>query len=130
MLTFVAVLSAGTAVRPSPPHDHQPDAGTAASRLDVPPGLVAAPVAVPDASVAGLVGPGDRVDVVGTDPRGHASVVAPGAVVLWRPVPEAATFGPDPDGGTVLMVAVPEATALLLAAATVTGQLSLTIPAE
>jgi hypothetical protein len=129
-LTFVAVLSAGAALRPSTPAPTQPGDGSLAARLAVPAGLVGAPVRVEDPSVAGLVGVGDLVDVVAADARGRAAVVAADAVVVWRASDPPSDFGPEPSAGTVLVVAVDEATALSLAAATTTSRLSLLVPSD
>ncbi len=129
-LAFVAVLAAGSALRPGSPAHDQPEGGSPASRLEIPSGLVAAPVRVAEPSVAELVGAGDVVDVVAADPRGRTFVVAPGAIVVRQPPATSGSFGPDPLAGVVLLVAVPETTALALAGATVTAQLSLVIPAE
>src|SRR5688500_2009331 len=52
----------------------------------LPPDLVAAPVRLADLAVAGLVGPGDRVDVLAALPDADwAEVVAAGALVLAAP---------------------------------------------
>ena len=50
------------------------------------PGLVAVPVRLPDAGMAGLLRVGDRIDLVSADPQGRsAEVVAAGVPVLALP---------------------------------------------
>lgn len=61
------------------------------------PGLVAVPVRLPDAGMAGLLRVGDRVDLVSADPQGRAAeVVATGVPVLALP------DAPDEVGATGL----------------------------
>jgi Flp pilus assembly protein CpaB len=85
----------------------------------LPAGQVAAPVRLADLAVAGLAGPGDRVDVLATAAvAARAEVVARGALVL---------AAPDDDG--LLVLAVDEATAATLAAAATAATLTLSLPA-
>ncbi len=85
----------------------------------LPVGQVAAPVRLADLAVAGLAGPGDRVDVLATVPDAdRAEVVARGALVL---------AAPDDDG--LLVLAVDEVTAATLAAAATGTTLTLSLPA-
>jgi Flp pilus assembly protein CpaB len=89
-----------------------------------PPGTVLATVRVFDPSTAALVEPGDRVDVVGTDPRGDGTtVVASAATVVARPSTDATALG----DGAPLVLAVDEVTALELADAAVHQQLTILI---
>ena len=90
------------------------------------PGQVAAPVRLADVAVAGLLRPGDRVDVLATSPDdGTAEVVAAGALVLGAPGPPGDVPGPDPSG--LLVLAVPPDTAARLAAAAATADLTVTL---
>ena len=91
-------------------------------------GLVAAPVRVADAGTAGLVRPGDRVDVLAT-PAGQDSAgqltrtVAANVVVVAVPGGDGAGF----IDGALLVLATTPAEAAALAGATVTDRLSLTL---
>jgi len=87
------------------------------------PGTVLATVRVFDPAAATILEPGDRVDVVGSDPRGGltASVIASDVTVVIPPVADdTVTLG---DGAPVV-VAVDQPTALALADAAVRQQLS------
>ncbi len=91
-------------------------------------GLVATPVRVADAGTAGLVRPGDRVDVlatpVGQDTTGLPSrIVAAEVVVIAVPGADGAGFV---EGALLVLATTPEEAAGL-AAATVTDRLSLTL---
>ncbi|WP_432476559.1 SAF domain-containing protein [Nocardioides sp. GXQ0305] len=71
---------------------------------DAHPELTALPVRLPDAEAAGLLEPGDRIDLVATDPQGGgARVVASDALVLAAPAPDA---GPGAAPGAVPGVVV------------------------
>lgn len=85
---------------------------------------VAAPVRLADLGVAALVRTGDRVDVLATPPdAGAAQVVASGALVL------ASGDSPTADAtGGLLVLAVDEPTAGLLAAAAASSTLTVTLP--
>jgi pilus assembly protein CpaB len=85
-------------------------------------GQVAAPVRPADLAVSALVRPGDRVDVLATTPGAErAEVVAAGALVLAAP-------GLDDTGDGLLLLAVDDATAALLAAAATSATLTLSLP--
>jgi Flp pilus assembly protein CpaB len=91
-------------------------------------GLVAAPVRVADAGTAGLVRPGDRVDVLATpasqDLIGQPTrTVAADVVVVAVPGEEGAGYL----DGALLVLATTPAQAAALAGATVTDRLSLTL---
>lgn len=91
-------------------------------------GLVATPVRVADAGTAGLVRPGDRVDVLAT-PAGQDTSGQPTRVVA-ADVVVVAVPGADGTGfveGALLVLATTPAVAALLAGATVTDRLSLTL---
>lgn len=89
-------------------------------------GQVAAPVRLADLAVAGLVRPGDRVDVLATPPDADtAEVVVAGALVLAPPaVPQG--DGATPADGLLLLAVEPE-TGARLAAAAARDTLSLTL---
>ena len=77
---------------------------------DAHPELATMPVRLPDADLAALLAPGDRVDLVATDPQGGgARVVAADVLVLATP----RTDGGDPAGavdgapGVVVVMGVP-----------------------
>lgn len=95
------------------------------SLLDGYPGLVAAPVRIADPAVVGLLRVGDLVDVIAADPQGRseAVVVAAAAPVVALP---AATETALASGGLVVLAVTGE-TATQLAAATVSGYLSVVI---
>jgi Flp pilus assembly protein CpaB len=86
-------------------------------------GTVLTTIRVYDPAAAALVDPGDRVDVVGTDPRGRGGteVVAAAVTVVSRPDPDDELGLGD---GAPLVVAVDQATALALADAAVRRQLT------
>lgn len=84
-------------------------------------GLVAAPVRLADAGVAGLLAPGDTVDIIAASSDGSAKVVARAARVITRPIPPA-TFGTQTGSLVLLAVTPQEATAL--AGVATTRQLS------
>ena len=85
---------------------------------------VAVPVRVAEAAAAALVEAGDRIDVLAAPPEGGpaASVVAAGVRVLAVPA-----VGDDPGEGSLLVVAAGRPAAARLAAAAVTGRLSLVV---
>jgi Flp pilus assembly protein CpaB len=84
-------------------------------------GLVAAPVRLADAGVAGLLAPGDTVDIIAASRDSNAKVVARSARVITRPIPPAA-FGTQ-TGSLVLLAVTPEEATALAGVAT-TRQLS------
>ncbi|MFF7313306.1 hypothetical protein [Streptomyces sp. NPDC008137] len=89
-------------------------------------GPVTAPIRIADAATVRLLRPGDRVDVIaaeGTVSGGDARVVARGARVTKVPEPlEGAT-----DGGALIVLSVPRATAARLAGASATARLAVTL---
>ncbi|WP_139984392.1 SAF domain-containing protein [Nocardioides litoris] len=71
--------------------------------------LRAVPVRLPDAGAAGLLRPGDDIDLVATDPRaGGSETVASGAVVLAVPAPDDAT-GPTGLAGRLVVLGLDDA---------------------
>lgn len=101
------------------------------SLLDGYPGMVAVPVRIPDPGAVGLLVVGDRVDVLAADPgEGAAETVAADAVVIALPhddpdAPVSGTVGVL--GGRLVVLGVPEVTALDLAGRAAGGVLSLAI---
>ncbi len=97
------------------------------SLLDGYPGAVAAPVRIGDPAAARLLRVGDRVDLLAADPQGAttARVLAHGVPVLA--VPGRPGAGTDLVSGALVVVAVPEQTAGLLAAAAATSLISVTL---
>jgi Flp pilus assembly protein CpaB len=97
--------------------------GPESARLAGDPGSVAAPIRLADAAVAGLVHPGDRVDVVAVTGSGATSTVASGAQVLAVP--------PIPDGegqdGALIVLAVPEWAAARVVASALEARLAITL---
>ena len=91
------------------------------SRPEAGRGLVAAPVRLADAGVAGLLAPGDVVDVIAASSDGSAKVVARDARVITRPIPPA-TFGTQT--GSLVLLAVSPDEATDLAGVATTRQLS------
>lgn len=102
-----------------------------------PPDLVSAPVRIADAATVRLLAPGDRVDVIAAGDTtagpatadtgtgtGTARVVARGVRVADVP----AGAGDFPvDGGALIVLAVPRATATALAGAGATSRLAVTM---
>jgi pilus assembly protein CpaB len=92
----------------------------------VPDGQVAAPVRLADLAVAALVRAGDRVDVLATVPGADsAERVASGVLVLAAPGQGGS--GDDPAAG-LLLLAVDEASAARLAAASTEATLTVSLP--
>ncbi|MBB3080210.1 hypothetical protein FHS41_006752 [Streptomyces violarus] len=89
-------------------------------------GAVTAPIRIADAATVRLLRPGDRVDVIAAEETvsgGDARVVARGARVTKVPEPlEGAS-----DGGALVVLSVPRATAAELAGASATARLALTL---
>ncbi|MBZ5737777.1 SAF domain-containing protein [Nocardioides mangrovi] len=72
------------------------------------PGLVAVPVRLPDAGMAGLLAVGDRIDLVAADPQGAAAtVVATGVPVLALPDSPSAEAATGLTGRLVVVGAEP-----------------------
>jgi pilus assembly protein CpaB len=92
-------------------------------------GAVAAPVRLADSDTAGLLRPGDTVDVLAAAQRGDsgsARVVATDARVMTVPPP-------DPDStadGALVVLAMPENAARSVAAAATSGQITVTLRAN
>ncbi|CAL9481679.1 hypothetical protein [Streptomyces sp. enrichment culture] len=88
--------------------------------------VVTAPVRIADAATVRLLRPGDRIDVIAAEETatgGDARVVARGARVTE--VPEPVTDASD--GGALIVLSVPRATAARLAGASATARLAVTL---
>lgn len=97
------------------------------------PGLAAVPVRLPDASVVGLLAPGDRIDLIATDPvDGDAETVAEDVLVLAVPPPDMHASGlsggsggtAGGPGGRLLVVAVTHDTTAEVSGSAVSRYLS------
>ncbi|MEU0387396.1 hypothetical protein [Streptomyces chartreusis] len=111
--------------RAQPPAHAAPVSGEQPVRTR-PAGAVTAPVRIADAATVRLLRPGDRVDVIAAEETvsgGDARVVARGARVTKVPEPlEGAS-----DGGALVVLSVPRATAARLAGASTTARLAVTL---
>jgi pilus assembly protein CpaB len=85
---------------------------------------VAVPVRVAEPAVAGLLRPGDRVDVLSADPDGGQAARTVVADVVVLAVPE---LGENAFEGALLVLAADRGGASRLAAAAVTGRLSVVV---
>ena len=91
----------------------------------LPPGPeVATPVRVAERATSALVAPGDLVDVLSAAPDGSASAATVATAVRVLSVPLAAD---DPGEGALLVLAATRSAAARLAAAAVTGRLSVVV---
>ena len=86
--------------------------------------LVAVPVRVAEPAAAAMVSSGDRIDLLSADPRGAAQAVVVASDVAVLSVP---TLGRESGDGALLVVAASHQVAARLAAAAVTGRLSLAL---
>ncbi|MEU4373569.1 SAF domain-containing protein [Pseudonocardia alni] len=90
------------------------------------PGASAVPLRPADPAVAALLSPGSRVDVVAGGPDGARVLAArAGVVAVLPPAPGAAGARADP--GPLVLVALPEAEATAVAAATLAGEVTVTL---
>ncbi|MFD0367817.1 hypothetical protein [Streptomyces sp. NPDC127114] len=126
-MTAAALAAAGVAGADDPaPQPPPPPARKAHRPVAVP--LVSAPVRIADAATVRLLRPGDRVDVIAaanspTGEGGEARVVASGARVAEVPKPGETRS----DGGALVVLSVPRSTATVLAGASMTSQLAVTL---
>lgn len=88
------------------------------------PGTVAAPVRIGDAAAAELLRVGDRVTILAADPQGEGEVAAVASSVPVIAVPRPRRADPGLSSGALVVVAVPEATAAVLAGAAATSFIS------
>ncbi|MGW4999426.1 hypothetical protein ACWEP8_17310 [Streptomyces hydrogenans] len=128
-LALTATAAPGPPDRPGP--GPRPQAAPAAGSAPAPVRLVSAPVRIADAEAVRLLRAGDRVDVIAApvlnSPSGEGGsavrVVARSARVAEVPRPGETR----PDGGALIVLSVPRATATALAGAGVTSQLAVTL---
>lgn len=139
LLLAAAALTLTATAAPGPP-DPGPDPRSqaapaarspAAAGAAAPVRLVSAPVRIADAEAVRLLRAGDRVDVIAApvlnSPAGEGAsavrVVARSARVAEVPRPGETR----PDGGALIVLSVPRATATELAGAGITSQLAVTL---
>ncbi|MEV5726673.1 MULTISPECIES: RcpC/CpaB family pilus assembly protein [Streptomyces] len=131
-VTAAALLAAGSGAPAEPPPGDRARGHPVADR---PPGRpaaarVTAPVRIADAATVRLLRPGDRVDVIAAEEAatgGEAHVVARGARVTEVPEPLDGTSGHTVDGGALVVLSVPRATAARLVGASATARLAVTL---
>ncbi|WP_432117181.1 hypothetical protein [Streptomyces sp. bgisy032] len=102
------------------------EAGKQVMGTRVGPRRVTAPVRIADAETVRLLRPGDRVDVIAAEETargGDARVVARGARVTKVPEPLEGVS----EGGALVVLSVPRATAARLAGASATARLAVTL---
>lgn len=92
-------------------------------------GLVVTPVRLPDASAVGLLRPGDRLDLLATDPRlGRTHTVATDVLVLALPA-DGEDPAAGPLGGRLVVLGIPAASVEKVADAAVQDFLSFSFSA-
>lgn len=125
-MTAAALAASGSR---GPAETERPQAAAAPERERKPVEVVSAPVRIADGATVRLLRPGDRVDVIASpvspsaDGDDDARVVARGARV--EKVPRAS--GESVDGGALVVLSVPRATAAALAGAGATSRLAVTL---
>ncbi|MGA5423580.1 hypothetical protein [Streptomyces lavendulocolor] len=124
-----AALAASAPGSRGPAEADRPQATATPEREREPVETVSAPVRIADAATVRLLRPGDRVDVIASpvsspaDGEDGARVVARGARVEKVPGARA----DPPDGGALVVLSVPRATAAELAGAGATSRLAVTL---
>lgn len=122
VLAAAATVAAISAVRPAPAATSAPEL-TAYAAPTSRPGEVTVPVILDSPALAATVAAGDEVDLVSIDAEGRAEVIASRA----RVVEQGGASSPLGGASPLLLVAVPEATALDVAAASLSARISLLI---
>lgn len=85
-----------------------------AGLADAHPELTAMPIRLPDPGGVALLDPGDRIDLLATDPQaGGSRVVATGALVLAVPSTSSAADPASPGGALVVVGVLPSSVTLL-----------------
>jgi Flp pilus assembly protein CpaB len=85
-----------------------------AGLADAHPELTAMPIRLPDPGGVALLDPGDRIDLLATDPQaGGSRVVATGALVLAVPSTSSTADPASPGGALVLVGVLPSSVTLL-----------------
>lgn len=124
-----AALAASAAGSRGPAETDKPQAAAAPQRDRQPVEVVSAPVRIADGATVRLLRPGDMVDVIASPDSASAGgddearVVARGARV--EKVPQ--TSEASADGGALVVLSVPRATAAVLAGAGTTSRLAVTL---
>ncbi|MEU1617530.1 RcpC/CpaB family pilus assembly protein [Streptomyces sp. NPDC005722] len=126
-MAAAALAAAAPRTEPQPRPPGREDAAPAAAATR---DMVRAPVRIADAAAAGLVRPGDRVDVLAA-----ARVVARGAPVLAVPSPAPGSQGLPATGsdgggsgdGALIVLSVPRATAAALSGAAASSPLAVAL---
>lgn len=130
----VLVTSVPRAAERTGAHVQAADADVPADRRAVAPAeLVSAPVRIADAATVRLLRRGDRVDVIASADSSSgaqhsgARVVASGVRVADVPRPGEVSWDGSSDGGALVVLSVPRATATQLAGAGATSRLAVTV---
>ena len=132
LCAFFAVLMALSSIRTPPRltasgHSSNLEQSAPALATLVERGLVAAPVRLADAEVAGLLHAGSMVDVVAADGEGRARVIAPCVEVADVPTPAGDGFASTSFEGALVLFAVTSAQATELAGAAAAGPISVVL---
>ncbi|MBC3190009.1 flagellar biosynthesis protein FlgA [Pseudonocardia sp. C8] len=91
------------------------------------PGSSAVPLRPADPAVAALLSPGSRVDVITGGPEGPRVLAARAGVVAVLPPSPAGGPSPGSGAGPLVLVALPESEATTVAAATLAGEVTVTL---
>jgi Flp pilus assembly protein CpaB len=97
------------------------------SLLDGYPGLVAVPVRIGDPGAVRLLRVGDRVDVLATDPQERSPATVVGRDVPVLALPAAEDDLPGMGTGALVVLALPQSSARVVAAASVSSFLSVVL---
>lgn len=100
--------------------------GPAGGRATGGPGTAAVPVRLADAAVAGLLRPGDRVDVVTVDDSDGGEVLASNATVVTVTAAGGSRLG-DRGGGRVVLLGLPVGAATRVAAVSLNQPVAVTL---
>nr|WP_123439609.1 hypothetical protein [Streptomyces sp. PanSC9] len=127
-VTAAALVAAGPRAASEPHRAERPRGHPAAEpvRRHPPAGVVTAPVRIADAATVRLLRAGDRVDVVAAEDAsagGAVRVLARGVRVTKVPEPLEGTA----EGGALVVLSVPRATAARLVGASATARLAVTL---
>jgi Flp pilus assembly protein CpaB len=91
------------------------------------PGLVAVPVRIGDPGAVRLLRAGDRVDLLAADPQGHSAARVVGRDVPVLAIPRPGEESPGLTNGALVVLGLPEATALTVAQASVSSFVSVVL---
>ena len=125
-LAFFSVLLGLTALTKTPEPQFAPDGSTfPASHAAPSDGQLAVPIQLAEPAVAGMLAPGDVVDVMVADQRSAATLVA--ADLTVTDVPDAEGSGPWTGNDGLVVVAATQDQALALAGAAARGPVTLAV---